>query len=148
MRIKNIVNIVSLLNKAKKDSTTSFAQLTLYNNMFVLLVNKHKFDEAEEIQSKMLELLPIQPDKAIHRTIYYNISQYFKNVIKNEEYQQKFLTKAINTFENHNNYWENRLFNKKLLDKNFEYLVKFDYHLILMSYWHFDLSKIDEHHEL
>lgn len=136
--------IISLLNDAKKDSNTSFAQLTIYNNMFVSLANNSKFEEANEIQSKMLELLPKQPDKAMHRTIYYNISQYFKNVIENEEYHQKFLNKAIDTFKNHNNYWENRLFNKKLTDENFEFLAKYDYHLILMSYWHFDLSKIDQ----
>jgi len=138
-----INEMTTLKNKslATIPESNSFELIAVYNNILLSYTLKHIFENIDEIIDILLKNLDLQPDKVIHRTIYYNIAYCYK-IQKIDILYQQYLDKSRKVFPTHDELWNFRLFDKEIKDNNFKFLSKFPYQPTFIAYWHFDLNNI------
>ena len=95
-----------------------------------------------EIIDILNNLISAQPDVVAHRITYFNISYLYKQ-LNNEDYYKKYLEKAkeIKSIDDID-FWNVKLLNTSITDDQYKFLLKFDFDLFYLSYWHFDISQI------
>ena len=68
---------------------------------------------------------------------------YLYKQLNNEDYYKKYLEKAkeIKSIDDID-FWNVKLLNTSITDDQYKFLLKFDFDLFYLSYWHFDISQI------
>lgn len=139
---ENINIAINLLKKALRFSTTNFDKIAIYNNLLICYAYLKEENNAFEIIDILNNLISAQPDVVAHRITYFNISYLYKQ-LNNEDYYKKYLEKAkeIKSIDDID-FWNVKLLNTSITDDQYKFLLKFDFDLFYLSYWHFDISQI------
>ena len=115
-------------------------------NLLIMYILKQDDKNIENCILKLDSLVKNHPNKNLNKVIYSNISKYYL-ISNNTMLYDFYLKRAQSSFNTFNGYWRYRLYNEEftanhLEEEKYNFFKKFDYDLILTSYWHFDISKI------
>ncbi len=151
--IFNDLAAVDLLDKTITSETLLFLEegiLTSHNpyDTLTILSNKICFfvisqqicDELPKILESIKKNMEIEPDKRIHRRLYFNLHQYYQYIEKN-------LEKASEA-------WESMLHINETIDEKLNRLIKTEksynqkipVYISFIAYWHFDIPMIELHY--
>jgi hypothetical protein len=117
----------------------AFSKQNILSNLLVWNTINNNHSDCREIIQELLTSIDKQPDRMLHRIIYYNIHFYY-NSISDAENSQKFKTMAINCLDDDDPLWNNRFYNEEITDDNDEFLSGFKYHVDFLTYWHFEIN--------
>jgi tetratricopeptide (TPR) repeat protein len=133
---------ISLLNSALRTITTTFERLAVWCNLLIanVLVGNHSY--AEEIEREILALLPAQPDRVLHRSIYYNLA--FAAQARFDRFAAEgFRDKAAAIGSRGNRLWEKRLSGNLQPVAPDEYLLHFQFTPVFIANWHVEITQFD-----
>ncbi|MCL2311302.1 MAG: ATP-binding protein [Firmicutes bacterium] len=135
----------NLLREARKTVMCSFDKLTIHINhlIYYTILNKRNgiFKAYEDIVNSTLNLIEEQPDKVMHRLVYYTIAQYYKNhsIDLFHFYMRKSHETHLLLSFRINNYWDERFSYYESTQTTKDDIETFD--LGLISYWHFRIPE-------
>lgn len=112
----------------------------LSNKICFYIISQQICDELPKMLENIKKNMEIEPDKRIHRRIYFNLHQYY-------QYIEKDLEKA-------NEAWENMLHISETIDEKLNRLIKIErsnkrdipIYISFIAYWHFDIPMIELHY--
>lgn len=139
---ENIEKAIGLLKRSLRFSVTNFDKIAIYNNLLICYTYLKEENNAFETIDILNNLILEQPDVVSHRITYFNIS-YFHKTFNNTNLFQKYIDKAkrIDSVDDIE-FWNQKLYNKNSNNNQYDFLLKYDFDLFYLTYWHFDISKI------
>ena len=131
------------LEKGILTSHNSYDTLTLLSNKICFyVISQQLCEELPEILKLAKKNMNIEPDKRIHKRIYFNLHQYYK-------YVQKDLDKSCEA-------WCNMLHINDTTDEKINRFIKIEQsnsstknipvYISFIAYWHFDIPMIELHY--
>ncbi len=133
------VEVRDILKQALITAYDPFSKQNILVNLLVWNTINNNHSDCKEIIQELLTVINNQPDKMLHRIIYYNIHFYYVSIndILNS---QKFKTMAMNCLDDDDPLWNNRFYDEKITDENDVFLSGFEYHVDFLTYWHFEIN--------
>lgn len=133
------------LNISLKITDKPYSKIVIYNNLLILYILKQDHENIENCISSLESLIENHPNRNLHKVVFSNIAKYYS--FSDDYLHNLYLERARTSFNKFNAYWRYRLYNEEfepneLEKEKYKFFKKFDYDLILTSYWHFDISKI------
>lgn len=130
------------LEQALLTSHNSYDTLTILSNKICYyIVSRQLCEDILKFLENLNEYMAIEPDKRIHRRIYFNLHQYYKYIANNE-------TEANNAWTRMNSIMETT-------DEQLDKLIKLEnksnnsnipLYVSFITYWHFDIPMIEWHY--
>lgn len=152
--IYNDIAAVDLLDKTVTSETllsleegiltshNPYDTLTILSNKICYYIISHQIcEELPKILESIKKNMEIEPDRRIHRRVYFNLHQYY-------QYIQKDTEKA-------NEAWESMLHISDTIDEKLNKLIKIEknnntsnisVYISFIAYWHFDIPMIELHY--
>jgi len=132
---------LDLLRFALRTAATTFDKIIVSNNIFVCATLRGRYDYADDVFDSLEQLLSEQPDQAVHRTVYYNRSFFYKT-IGDVRHAETFLEQARRALPRHSPYWRFKLYGEWSADCLAEkLLLEHDFQLSFITYWHFRIRR-------
>lgn len=140
---KNVtVETLVYLEQALLTSHNSYDTLTILSNKICYyIVVRQLCEDIIKLRETINKYMAIEPDKRIHRRIYFNLHQYYKYVVNNE-------TEATNA-------WAKMSSITGTTDEQLDQLIKLEsksnnsnipLYVSFITYWHFDIPMIELHY--
>lgn len=130
------------LEQALLTSHNSYDTLTILSNKICYyIVARQLCEDIIKLRETINKYMAIEPDKRIHRRIYFNLHQYYKYVVNNE-------TEATNA-------WAKMSSITGTTDEQLDQLIKLEsksnnsnipLYVSFITYWHFDIPMIELHY--
>jgi tetratricopeptide (TPR) repeat protein len=134
---------LELLSQARATLSTPFDTISIYNNLFVIYALSGRTESAEATAARLQQLLPSEPDRVLHRTIYYNLSEYDRRQGLRSSHE-RFLAAAREAAPPVEEYWSYRL-EAGAFPKGAATRASIPYDLAFLSYWHFPIPATLQH---
>jgi tetratricopeptide (TPR) repeat protein len=130
---------IALLNSALSTVTTSFDYGAIYNNMLIAYTRQHNHGAAEELERRILALLPQQPDQVLHRTLYYNLA-YAAGERYDTFSAERFRARVDEIGPLGDPYWESRLSSPGgAVSEGEDFMLAFPFHPVFITNWHLEI---------
>lgn len=135
-------SIEELLSQARFTVRTEFDKMVILNNTMSLKILQEDYNGAKWLCDRITHSLEkcTLTNKTVYRTIYYNCCQLYARLM-DEEKSLLYHRLACEAVQDHDSYWNHRLYSKELTDESLSFLAKFPLHLSFISYWHFPLPE-------
>jgi tetratricopeptide (TPR) repeat protein len=130
---------IALLNSAISTVTTSFDYAAVYNNLLIAYTRQHNHGAAEELERRILALLPQQPDQVLHRSLYYNLA-YAAGERHDTFSAERFRARAEEIGSMGDPYWELRLSSPGgTVSECDDFMLAFPFHPVFITNWHLEI---------
>jgi tetratricopeptide (TPR) repeat protein len=134
---------LELLSQARATLSTPFDTISIYNNMFVIYALSGRTESAEATAARLQQLLPSEPDRVLHRTIYYNLAEYDRRHGLRSSHE-RFFNAAREAAPPTEEYWSYRL-DGGTFPEGSAMRASIPYDLAFLSYWHFPILATLQH---
>jgi hypothetical protein len=134
------------LQQARMTALTPFDKLSIYINMLILYRNQSRFERCDTVLSNMVKIAESEPDLIMKRLCFYHIAWFYKDnnteLFLYYQLEAQKIHHRINTSDDYQHYWENRLFDSNNPLEDYIFFEQFDYEPCFLSYWHFEIPDI------
>lgn len=130
---------ILLFNQSLLTSRNPYDTLTIYNNIICcFLVREIEFNNMAALLRKIDLVMNLEPDKRIHRRLFFNLHQYYRYICRDCSAAEDFWKKMQSihgTVDEH--------LDELIRLENRHSLSLFPFYPSFITYWHFDIPMIE-----
>ena len=130
---------ILLFNRSLLTSRNPYDTLTIYNNIICcFLVREIKYNSMTSLLRKIDLEMALEPDKRIHRRIFFNLHQYYQYICRDNSAAEdvwKKMQSIQGTVDEH--------LDELIRQEEQHSLTHFPFYPTFITYWHFDIPMIE-----
>lgn len=130
---------ILLFNRSLLTSRNPYDTLTIYNNIICcFLVREIKYNNMTSLLRKIDLEMALEPDKRIHRRIFFNLHQYYQYICRDNSAAEdvwKKMQSIQGTVDEH--------LDELIRQEEQHSLTHFPFYPTFITYWHFDIPMIE-----